>query len=330
MTSPRPSALAALLLLGAGLTAPGAHATSPAPAPTILDGVTVGDVRTGALARNREILIEGGRITRIVRAHTLKPASGATVVAAPGKFVTPGYLDMHAHSLNSPAPQPGLQLMLAYGITGFRQMSGTPALLEARREGKLPIPEASPALLATPGNVLAGGAAVPAPAMVAEVDRQKAQGADFIKVVDLGAPAFFAALDEAKKDGLPFARPPHQQGGRARGGVKMMTGADAGSQWLVPGASLHQEFDLTAQVGVPPLHVLQMATLNGALFLQREADMGTVEPGKAADLAVLDADPTASVQNMRRINAVVRAGRYYSRAEPWAAAPPDASGRRGR
>jgi imidazolonepropionase-like amidohydrolase len=96
-------------------------------------------------------------------------------------------------------------------------------------------------------------------------------------------------------------------------GMKMLTGTDFGGQWLVAGFSLHQEFDLLAQAGLSPLKVLQMTTLNGAKFLHRVATMGTVEVGKDANLVLLDANPIASVQNLHRIDAVVRGGVYYSR-----------------
>ena len=55
-----------------------------------------------------------------------------------------------------------------------------------------------------------------------------------------------------------------------------------------------------------------MTTLNGAKFLGREDRMGTVEAGKNADLAVLDADPLAGVANFAKLHGVVRAGAYYS------------------
>ena len=58
-----------------------------------------------------------------------------------------------------------------------------------------------------------------------------------------------------------------------------------------------------------------MTTYNPAVFLGRQADMGTVEVGKDADLVLLDGDPTRSAQTLHRIAGVVRAGRYYGRAD---------------
>ena len=66
-----------------------------------------------------------------------------------------------------------------------------------------------------------------------------------------------------------------------------------------------------AQAGVSPLHVLQMTTVNGAVFLGREATMGTVDEGKTANLVILDANPLTDVHNLHRIAGVVRDGRYY-------------------
>ncbi len=97
-------------------------------------------------------------------------------------------------------------------------------------------------------------------------------------------------------------------------GVPMLAGSDGGI-WLVPGFTLHQEFDLLAQAGLSPLKLLQMTTLNGARFLSREGSMGSVAEGKDANLVLLDGNPIESVRNLHRIRAVVRAGRYYSHEE---------------
>ena len=56
-----------------------------------------------------------------------------------------------------------------------------------------------------------------------------------------------------------------------------------------------------------------MATLNPAEYLGRQATMGTVEPGRRADLVLLDANPVADVANLDRIDTVVLRGKVLPR-----------------
>jgi imidazolonepropionase-like amidohydrolase len=96
-------------------------------------------------------------------------------------------------------------------------------------------------------------------------------------------------------------------------GVPMMAGSDVGgSGWEIPGFALHQEFDQLAAAGLTPLRILQMTTINAAEFLGRTDTMGTVEPGKDADIVLLQANPIDNAANLHDIAGVVRAGRYYS------------------
>lgn len=100
-----------------------------------------------------------------------------------------------------------------------------------------------------------------------------------------------------------------------RAGVGLLAGSDALNPYCFPGFSLHDELEWLVKAGLHPMAALQTATWNAALFLGRQADFGTVEPGKIADLVLLDADPTLDIRNTRRIAAVVAAGRLYTRAD---------------
>ena len=94
-------------------------------------------------------------------------------------------------------------------------------------------------------------------------------------------------------------------------GVKMFAGSDAVTAgWVVPGYSLHQEFDELEKAGLSPLQVLQMATINGAEFLGKDEDLGTVAVGKMANLVILKENPLESVQNLHSIDAVIINGYY--------------------
>jgi imidazolonepropionase-like amidohydrolase len=99
-------------------------------------------------------------------------------------------------------------------------------------------------------------------------------------------------------------------------GVPLLAGTDCvGAAWVIPGPSLHREFDELAEAGLDPLAVLQTTTLNPARFLGLADELGTVEPGRAADLVLLDADPIADVENLHRVSGVVRAGTPYPAAD---------------
>jgi imidazolonepropionase-like amidohydrolase len=99
-------------------------------------------------------------------------------------------------------------------------------------------------------------------------------------------------------------------------GVPFLAGTDtpAGVD-VIPGASLHRELARFVDAGFTPLAALQTATINPARFLGRLADLGTVEPGKLADLVLLDRNPLVDIAGTRAIAAVVLAGRYLSRDE---------------
>ena len=95
-----------------------------------------------------------------------------------------------------------------------------------------------------------------------------------------------------------------------RAGVGILAGVDAPSMYPFPGFSLHDELALLAQAGLTPMEALRTATFNPAKYLGMLDSLGAIEPGKLADLALLDADPLEDISNTKRIHAVVVNGRY--------------------
>ena len=457
----------------------------PATGTLRLEGGSIVDPRDGSLIENVDVLVRNGVIVAVDKTGEPTHEPDAQRIDAKGKFIVPGYNDMHNHALNEADPSGPLALMLAQGVTGFRQMSGSPALLEARRAGTLPIGKEAPALLEMAGTVLFPFNAATSEGVIAEVRQQKAQGADFIKMGLTNTAVFWTAMEEAKRVGLPILghlqdgvdagnaskagfkcvehlgpgatiwigcstqedqlreesskrpmmkAPPvmfplllkfimwrfqtlvinpaafvapedvarmqrafdtfsdgkcqalaasyvtdgswqvptlvrlrHQQLADApdyetnvdlqympekkikrwrkvttkfkglpqamrdtyrdaypmqltltktfaQAGVRMMTGSDGGTL-MAPGLSLQEEFVELGKAGLSPLKILQMTTINAAEYLQRTDTMGSVEPGKDADLVLLDANPMESVANLASIAGVVRAGTYHSRAD---------------
>lgn len=101
-----------------------------------------------------------------------------------------------------------------------------------------------------------------------------------------------------------------------RAGARLLVGSDAPNPFVVPGVSLHRELELLVEAGVPPLEVLRLATLGNAASLGAENEIGTVAPGKKADLLLLEADPLADIRNTRRIRQVVQNGVVVAEGAP--------------
>jgi imidazolonepropionase-like amidohydrolase len=98
-----------------------------------------------------------------------------------------------------------------------------------------------------------------------------------------------------------------------KAGVRMLAGTDAPAPYVVPGHSLHDELGLFVEAGLTPAEALRTATLNPALCLGRDKDLGTIKTGKYADLVLLSADPLKDVRNTRAIEMVTVGGRRIDR-----------------
>jgi imidazolonepropionase-like amidohydrolase len=98
-----------------------------------------------------------------------------------------------------------------------------------------------------------------------------------------------------------------------RNGVGILAGTDTPNPFCFPGFSLHDELGFLVQAGLSPMQALQAATLNPARFNGREKDLGTVEPGKIADLVLLEGNPLDDIGGTKKIAAVIYAGKYLSR-----------------
>ena len=101
-----------------------------------------------------------------------------------------------------------------------------------------------------------------------------------------------------------------------RAGVQMMTGTDEGSiAGLYPGFSVHDELELLVkEVGLTPLEALQTAIVYPPTFFGSQSEFGLIQPGRLADLVLLDANPLTDIRNTRRIRTVVINGKVLQRA----------------
>lgn len=95
-------------------------------------------------------------------------------------------------------------------------------------------------------------------------------------------------------------------------GIPVAMGTDAGNPLTLHGPSVYAEMEAMEAAGLSPMEVLVASTSGGARALGLEDELGTLEQGKAADLVVLGADPTASASAFRKVRRVMRGGVLYS------------------
>jgi imidazolonepropionase-like amidohydrolase len=81
------------------------------------------------------------------------------------------------------------------------------------------------------------------------------------------------------------------------------------------GADVHRELELIVAGGISPVDAIVICTRNAARFLGKLDDLGTIEPGKLADLVLLAADPTADINNAKRIEVVIKDGLVIDRSK---------------
>jgi imidazolonepropionase-like amidohydrolase len=93
-------------------------------------------------------------------------------------------------------------------------------------------------------------------------------------------------------------------------GVPIVAGTDA-----LAGFALHRELELYVQAGIPAPEVLRIATLGAAVVVKHDQQLGSVTPGKLADLVLIDGDPSRDIHDIRKITKVIKDGTVYDARE---------------
>ena len=195
--------------------------------PTVLRGVTVIDGTGAPPLRDAVVVVEGNRITAVGPRSQVRIPAGAAIQDLAGKYLLPGFIDMHAHAAFGPVSTSGeggqmqlrmdyddaasvemLRRLLEYGVTTIRNPAGPAheavALRDRVARGELPGPRTFTAgevidFATSPG--LGVGARTDS-AVRAAVRQQVAVGVDYIKLYAGLAPNLIAAgVDEAHKLG---------------------------------------------------------------------------------------------------------------------------------
>jgi imidazolonepropionase-like amidohydrolase len=97
----------------------------------------------------------------------------------------------------------------------------------------------------------------------------------------------------------------------AQRGARILIGTDTPLLHLIPGFSFQDELLALWACGFSENELLQAATWGGAQALGLQDKIGSLQPGKQADLLLVAGDPTTSLASMQQIKAVARLGAWY-------------------
>ncbi|HET7334389.1 MAG TPA: amidohydrolase family protein [Rhizomicrobium sp.] len=98
--------------------------------------------------------------------------------------------------------------------------------------------------------------------------------------------------------------------------VMISTGTDGYAQWDSPFAAVYDEMALLVhKAGMTPLEAIQSATQIGAKTVGHEKDMGTIAPGKLANIMFTAKNPAAKIENLKSIVLTVKRGRSFPRKD---------------
>jgi imidazolonepropionase-like amidohydrolase len=99
-----------------------------------------------------------------------------------------------------------------------------------------------------------------------------------------------------------------------RAGVKIAFGTDAGGfSWAIDPA---REFPLMVKYGMTPAQAIRAATVSAAELLGMQNEVGSLDPGKFADVVAVPGDPLKGIQTLERVNFVMKGGAVFKKPAP--------------
>jgi imidazolonepropionase-like amidohydrolase len=253
------------------------------PAITSIVGAVLIDGTGGPPISDSVVTIESGHIRAVGPRASLPVPPEAEKIDGSGKFVVPDPIDMAKL-----ASIPGNALIMHPGDPD--------ALFDGARRDHTPIIGDIFSLRDARGMVLRGATGF----LHTIRDTEAIDPAFIAQLRDLRI--VFAPMLAEERNPAEFAIAKRNTKRLADGGVLLAVGSNG---------DIGREIEALGEAGISPADVLVAATRNGALALGRLDRAGTIEPGKRADLLMLSANPAEDVHNMRKIDRVMRDGRWH-------------------
>ena len=135
-------------------------------------------------------------------------------------------------------------------------------------------------------------------------------------IMDATLSVYFLPADGEPTKRCPLALAAGIARAMHRAGVRMVAGTDAGAGPDNPFPALYKEMEsLVRDVGLTPYEAIVAATGNAALALGKDKGLGTLEPGKYADMVLLKDDPSRDIANLRSVVFTVKRGHRFVRSD---------------
>jgi imidazolonepropionase-like amidohydrolase len=96
-------------------------------------------------------------------------------------------------------------------------------------------------------------------------------------------------------------------------GAGILLGTDKSTPYVIAGFSAHKELEYLNKAGLSPYESIQAGTINGALCLKKEKEIGTIEIGKKADFILLKQNPLEDISVIKNHNGVMKGTKWLSR-----------------
>ena len=96
----------------------------------------------------------------------------------------------------------------------------------------------------------------------------------------------------------------------SKAGVRVVVGSHSNVPYAETGWAYHREMELMQESGMTPMEVITGATLDNARFFRAEARIGSIEPGKLADLVLIEGDVLRDISSIRRVRRVMLNGAW--------------------
>ena len=109
-----------------------------------------------------------------------------------------------------------------------------------------------------------------------------------------------------------------------RSGVMVLAGTDSPLDNVA--TALHLNLRAQVKYGLKPWQALQTATLFPARAFGVDKDLGSIEPGKLADMVITEGNPLSDIKDLAKVKMVIRSGRLYTIADLLAPFEPDKRG----